>query len=114
MLEVEDDGPGIPAADRERVFQRFYRRGDSPGSGLGLAIVGEVCRAHRAQIQARPGRTGWLAGAGALPGGVERAYCSMLVAASRALERSSSSFMSTVGSRPSLANAGIWLQSRRV
>lgn len=63
---------------------------------------------------ARPGRTGWLAGAGALPGGVERAYCSMLVAASRALERSSSSFMSTVGSRPSLANAGIWLQSRRV
>lgn len=44
VLEVEDDGPGIPAADRERVFQRFYRRGDSPGSGLGLAIVGEVCR----------------------------------------------------------------------
>ena len=63
---------------------------------------------------ARPGRTGRLAGAGALPGGVGRAYCSMLVAASRALERSSSSFMSTVGSRPSLANAGIWLQSRRV
>jgi len=60
VLEVEDDGPGIPAADRERVFQRFYRRGDSPGSGLGLAIVGEVCRAHRAQIQLDQGELGGL------------------------------------------------------
>ena len=51
---------GIPAADRERVFQRFYRRGDSPGSGLGLAIVGEVCRAHRAQIQLDQGELGGL------------------------------------------------------
>ena len=60
VLEVEDDGPGIPAADRERVFQRFYRRGDSPGSGLWLAIVGEVCRAHRAQIQLDQGELGGL------------------------------------------------------
>ena len=41
-LEVEDEGPGIPAADRARVFERFYRiprRGGPEGSGLGLAIV---------------------------------------------------------------------------
>ncbi|WP_296924223.1 HAMP domain-containing sensor histidine kinase [Polaromonas sp.] len=41
MLSVEDDGPGIPAADRQLVFERFYRAADTetPGSGLGLAIV---------------------------------------------------------------------------
>ncbi len=60
VLEVEDDGPGIPAADRERVFQRFYRRGASQGSGLGLAIVGEICRAHRARIQLDQGELGGL------------------------------------------------------
>jgi len=41
-LEVEDEGPGIPIADRARVFERFYRiprRGGPEGSGLGLAIV---------------------------------------------------------------------------
>lgn len=51
VLEVEDDGPGIPEADRERVFERFYRRyQQGAGSGLGLAIVGEICRAHLANI----------------------------------------------------------------
>ncbi|TBU72054.1 histidine kinase [Pseudomonas daroniae] len=58
ILEVEDDGPGIPEADRERVFERFYRRQvQGLGAGLGLAIVGEICRAHRAAIslhQANP------------------------------------------------------------
>nr|WP_298411808.1 HAMP domain-containing sensor histidine kinase [uncultured Halomonas sp.] len=41
MLEVEDDGPGIPIRERECVFQPFYRRQehDVPGSGLGLSIV---------------------------------------------------------------------------
>jgi two-component system sensor histidine kinase BaeS len=42
LLWVADDGPGIPAADRARVFERFFRAGatsDAPGSGLGLAIV---------------------------------------------------------------------------
>lgn len=41
-LEIEDDGPGIPANQRERVFERFYRlpqNSDSEGSGLGLSIV---------------------------------------------------------------------------
>lgn len=52
VLEVEDDGPGIAEAERERVFQRFYRsQPQSTGAGLGLAIVGEVCRAHHARIE---------------------------------------------------------------
>lgn len=51
VLEVQDDGPGIPAEEREKVFERFYRRGvQGGGAGLGLAIVGEICRAHRARI----------------------------------------------------------------
>jgi two-component system sensor histidine kinase TctE len=51
ILEVQDDGPGIPAEEREKVFERFYRRGvQGSGAGLGLAIVGEICRAHRAAI----------------------------------------------------------------
>ncbi|TBV01364.1 sensor histidine kinase [Phytopseudomonas dryadis] len=51
VLEVEDDGPGIPERDREKVFERFYRRqAQGAGAGLGLAIVGEICRAHRASI----------------------------------------------------------------
>jgi two-component system sensor histidine kinase BaeS len=42
LIWVADDGPGIPAEDRKRVFERFYRArrtADAPGSGLGLAIV---------------------------------------------------------------------------
>jgi signal transduction histidine kinase len=49
-LCVADDGPGVPAEDRERVFERFTRLDDdrsraSGGSGLGLAIVRELARA---------------------------------------------------------------------
>ncbi len=52
LLEVIDDGPGIPAPERERVFDRFYRRpgSESPGSGLGLAIVSNIALRHRARI----------------------------------------------------------------
>jgi signal transduction histidine kinase len=51
VVEVADDGPGVPAAERERVFDRFVRLDDSRartagGSGLGLAIVREVVIAH--------------------------------------------------------------------
>jgi signal transduction histidine kinase len=51
MISVEDDGPGIPAVDRERVFDRFTRLDDARdrdagGSGLGLAIVRELVRRH--------------------------------------------------------------------
>lgn len=51
-LVVTDNGPGIPAAERARVFDRFYRVPDAPtgGSGLGLAIVGEVAQSHGARV----------------------------------------------------------------
>ena len=61
VLEVEDDGPGIPPQERERVFERFYRRNpQGSGAGLGLAIVGEICRAHRAEIELGQGALGGL------------------------------------------------------
>jgi two-component system, OmpR family, sensor kinase len=48
LVIVADDGPGIPEAERERVFERFFRgatgRSSGPGTGLGLAIVGELVR----------------------------------------------------------------------
>lgn len=52
ILEVEDTGPGIPPAERDHVFQRFYRILDSGrgGSGLGLAIVREIALQHDAQV----------------------------------------------------------------
>lgn len=57
LLEVEDDGPGIPAGALQRVFDRFYRvdRGRSRahgGSGLGLAIVRHVAEEHGGQAWA--------------------------------------------------------------
>ncbi len=52
-LSVDDDGPGIPVQERERVFDRFYRRsaGDDAGSGLGLAIVKAVVDRHAGRIE---------------------------------------------------------------
>ncbi|HET9598536.1 MAG TPA: ATP-binding protein [Anaeromyxobacteraceae bacterium] len=52
FLAVEDTGPGIPPAERERVFDRFYRRGDGPagGAGLGLAIVKAIADRHGASV----------------------------------------------------------------
>lgn len=52
-LVVQDDGPGIPIADRERVLQRFVRLDSAqaePGTGLGLSLVAAVCRFHRASL----------------------------------------------------------------
>jgi signal transduction histidine kinase len=51
-LQVDDAGPGIAPADRERVFDRFYRHaaGDEPGTGLGLAIVRSVAQQHGATV----------------------------------------------------------------
>jgi signal transduction histidine kinase len=56
LLRVDDAGPGIPEADRERVFDRFYRRNaadagtEEPGTGLGLAIVRGVASRHGATV----------------------------------------------------------------
>jgi len=53
IIEVEDNGPGIPVAEREHVFERFYRilGSNVQGSGLGLAIVREIAQQHGAQIE---------------------------------------------------------------
>jgi two-component system sensor histidine kinase TctE len=53
FIEVSDTGVGIPAAEREQVFERFYRASNArkAGSGLGLAIVSEVARMHRAEME---------------------------------------------------------------
>ncbi|MBX9689262.1 MAG: sensor histidine kinase N-terminal domain-containing protein [Candidatus Obscuribacterales bacterium] len=59
-LIVEDNGPGIPEEERERVFERFYRilgTGVS-GSGLGLAIVKEIARSHKARVSLSSGIEG--------------------------------------------------------
>jgi two-component system, OmpR family, sensor kinase len=52
LLEIEDSGPGIPPNERERVFDRFYRRvgNTASGSGLGLAIAREIATRHGATI----------------------------------------------------------------
>lgn len=52
VLEVEDNGIGVAEADRERVFERFYRvlGTEADGSGLGLAICREIAELHRAAI----------------------------------------------------------------
>ncbi|WP_030692927.1 cell wall metabolism sensor histidine kinase WalK [Streptomyces globisporus] len=71
VLGVEDDGPGVPPADRERVFERFVRLdearsrrpgdgdgNDAGGSGLGLAIVAELVAAHGGTATVTDGRLG--------------------------------------------------------
>lgn len=53
-VTVSDSGPGIPLEDRDKVFQRFFRRlstNTAPGSGLGLSIVHRVAELHHAGIK---------------------------------------------------------------
>jgi signal transduction histidine kinase len=61
VLEVRDDGPGVPEEDREHLFQRFYRAagGKASGSGLGLAIASELAArmGGAIELRSRPGRT---------------------------------------------------------
>jgi signal transduction histidine kinase len=57
---VSDDGPGIPLAERARVFDRFYRGAgvQPPGSGLGLAIVRTIADGHGATVTLADGAGG--------------------------------------------------------
>ena len=62
-LIVQDDGPGIPAAEREHVFDRFHRTDEARsraagGTGLGLAIVRAIAQAHDGRITASEAATG--------------------------------------------------------
>ncbi|MFH8678816.1 sensor histidine kinase [Streptomyces lydicus] len=60
VLRVEDDGPGVPAAERERIFERFVRLDDARarddgGAGLGLAIARDVAVRHGGSLAVREG-----------------------------------------------------------
>jgi two-component system sensor histidine kinase PrrB len=54
VLIVDDDGPGVPEAQRERIFEPFARAdgATAPGSGLGLALVAQQARGHGATVRA--------------------------------------------------------------
>ncbi len=60
LLQVEDSGPGIPAHERELVFEPFYRvlGNEADGSGLGLPIVLEIARQHRATVRLEDAHAG--------------------------------------------------------
>ena len=57
-LHVDDDGPGVPASDRDRVFERLYTarhaRGRKVGTGIGLAIVHELAGAMGGAARCEP------------------------------------------------------------
>ncbi|MEF7617480.1 ATP-binding protein [Aquincola sp. MAHUQ-54] len=59
-LEVADDGPGVPASEREAIFQRFHRVAGSTvrGSGIGLSLVAGIAQLHGAAIETGPGLEG--------------------------------------------------------
>ncbi len=60
FIEVDDNGPGIPFAERDRVLERFYRIPNTPGvgSGLGLAIVVEIVQLHGGTLALLDGESG--------------------------------------------------------
>jgi two-component system sensor histidine kinase TctE len=60
-VEIEDDGPGIPEAERERVWERFYRvdaTAHHDGSGLGLSIVRALSERMGARVTLKAGTGG--------------------------------------------------------
>ena len=72
LVEIFDDGPGIPEAELERVFEPFYRREPSRsrqtgGIGLGLAVVRSIARAHGGDVVLRNAEGGGLAAEVRLP-----------------------------------------------
>jgi signal transduction histidine kinase len=59
VLDVVDDGPGIPEGDADRIFDRFVRLDeararDDGGAGLGLSIVRQIAEKHRGTITLSP------------------------------------------------------------
>ena len=55
-LSVSDNGPGIPAVEHEKIFERFYRLGselrrETPGVGIGLSIVKHIVEAHGGRVR---------------------------------------------------------------
>lgn len=60
FVEIEDDGPGVPDAERGRVLERFYRvpGAGGEGTGLGLAIADEIARMHHSMLQLSTGHGG--------------------------------------------------------
>jgi signal transduction histidine kinase len=63
-LRIGNTGPGIPTADREKVFERFYRADPSrnrvvDGSGLGLSLSREIVRAHGGELELEAATDGW-------------------------------------------------------
>ena len=59
-VSVADRGPGIPSADRDRIFDRFWRGAGAHagGAGLGLAIVNEIMKAHGGIVSVEDGSAG--------------------------------------------------------
>src|SRR6185312_6869318 len=54
VIEIQDDGPGIPKEEREAVLRRFYRRPGNvsrPGNGLGLSVVTAILHLHRFKLE---------------------------------------------------------------
>lgn len=71
-ITVEDDGAGVPLADRERVFERFVRLGEARereegGTGLGLAIAREIARDHGGDVVLEDSELGGLRATLSLP-----------------------------------------------
>src|SRR4029077_19242378 len=63
VLSVQDNGPGIPSQEHEKIFERFYRLGselrrETQGVGIGLSIVKHIVDAHggRVRVQSEVGR----------------------------------------------------------
>lgn len=72
VIEIEDDGPGIPPEDLERVFEPFYRgepsrNRETGGAGLGLAVVRSIARAHGGDVVLRNRSGGGLTARVTLP-----------------------------------------------
>ncbi|OXE35569.1 MAG: two-component sensor histidine kinase [Phenylobacterium zucineum] len=72
LVEIDDNGPGIPEGERDRVFEPFYRREpsrnrDTGGIGLGLAVVRSVARAHGGDVELKDRPTGGMTARVRLP-----------------------------------------------